>query len=56
MQNVEYVRTYLDDLICITKDSFEDHLEKVGRVVLKLKEAKLRVNVKKSSFALHEIE
>ena len=56
MYTLEFVRTYLDDLLCITKGSFNDHLLKVGEVLEKLKSAKLRVNVKKSSFALHEIE
>ena len=56
MHTLEFVRTYLDDLLCITKGSFNDHLLKVGEVLEKLKSAKLRVNVKKSSFALHEIE
>ena len=56
MQHLEYIRTYLDDLLCITRGSSEDHLKKVDRVLDKPKQAKLRVNVKKSSFALHEIE
>ena len=56
MYTLEFVRTYLDDLLCSTKGSFEDHLLKVGEVLEQLKSAKLRVNVKKSSFTLHEIE
>ena len=46
MHTLEFVRTYLDDLLCITKGSFNDHLLKVGEVLEKLKSAKLRVNVK----------
>ena len=56
MQTLEYVRTYIDDLLIISTSTFEDHLTKVGAVLFKLKEAKLRVNVKKSGFARHEIE
>ena len=55
MHTLEFIRMYLDDLLCITKGSFNDHLLKVGEVLEKLKSAKLSVNVKKSSFALHEI-
>jgi hypothetical protein len=29
MQSLEYVRMYLDDLLCISKLSLEDHLEKL---------------------------
>ena len=32
MQDLEYVRTYIDDLLIITKDAFEDHLEKLQEV------------------------
>ena len=56
MHTLELVRTYLDDLLCITKGSFDDHLLKLGEALEKLNKAKPRVNVKKSNFALHEIE
>jgi hypothetical protein len=29
MESLEYVRAYLDDLLCISKLSLEDHLEKL---------------------------
>ena len=32
MCNLEYVQTYIDDLLCITKDSWSDHLEKLDEV------------------------
>jgi hypothetical protein len=31
METLEYVRAYLDDLLCISKLSLEDHLEKTRR-------------------------
>ena len=55
MQTLDYVRTYIDDLLIISTSTFEDHLTKVGAVLFKLKEANLRVNVKKCRFARHEI-
>jgi Reverse transcriptase (RNA-dependent DNA polymerase) len=36
MEGLEFVRTYLDDLLCLTKDTFEDHLEKLDRVLSRL--------------------
>jgi hypothetical protein len=36
MDGLEFIRTYLDDLLCLTKDTFEDHLEKLDRVLSQL--------------------
>ena len=47
---LEFVRTYLDDLLVITKASLEDHLEKLRMVLTKLWEAGLRINADKSTF------
>jgi hypothetical protein len=33
MKSLEYVRAYLDDLLCISKLSLEDHLEKLEEVL-----------------------
>ena len=46
MQELEYVRAYIDDLLIITKSSFEDHLYKLGKVLTKLRHAGLKVNAK----------
>ena len=56
MRILEYVRTYLDDLLVITKGTFGDHMVKTEAVSKRLKTAKLRVNAPKCGFALHEIE
>jgi Reverse transcriptase (RNA-dependent DNA polymerase) len=56
MEGLEFVRTYLDDLLCLTKDTFEDHLEKLDRVLSRLRQAGLKVNAAKSFFARHELE
>ena len=55
-EGLNFVRTYIDDLLCLTKGSFKDHLEKLERVLFKLKEAGLKVNAKKSFFARPELE
>ncbi len=53
---MEYVRAYLDDLLCISKLSLENHLEKLGEVLRRLCNAGLKVNATKSTFCALEIE
>ena len=50
------MRTYLDDLLVITKGTFDDHLVKIEAMLKRLKEARLRVNAPKCGFVLREIE
>ena len=56
MQQLDYIRCYIDDLLIITKDSYQDHLDKLREVLRRLSVAGLRVNAAKSYFALAEIE
>lgn len=56
MGTLEYIRTYIDDQLIITPSTFDNQIRKVKVVLDCLRVAKLRVNVKKSSFTLHEIE
>ena len=50
METLEYVRAYLDDLLCISKLSLEDHLDKLEVVLWRLRDAGLKVNAAKSTF------
>jgi hypothetical protein len=56
MQDLEYVRAYIDDLLIITSGSLDDHLDKLEVVLGKLRQAGLKVNAKKSFFAREELE
>jgi hypothetical protein len=56
MESLEFVRAYLDDLLCISKVSLEDHLEKLEEVLKQLCNAGLKVNAAKSTFCALEIE
>ena len=56
MQDLEFVRAYIDDLLAITNGSFDDHLEKLDVVLARLREAGLKVNAKKLFFARTELE
>jgi hypothetical protein len=56
MESLEYVRAHIDDLLCISKRSFEDQLEKLEEVLKQLCDAGLKVNAEKSTFCALEIE
>jgi hypothetical protein len=61
MQGLEFVRTYLDDVLTLTNGSFEDHLKKLSQVFAsqvfaKLQTAGLKINANKSFFARSELE
>ena len=56
MEDLVNVRTYLDDLLIITKSSFDEHLTQVGNMLHRLQGAGLHVNAAKSYFAEAEIK
>ena len=51
---LEFVKAHLDDLLCITNASLEDHLDKLRMVLTRLQEEDLQVNASNLSF--HAIE
>jgi hypothetical protein len=54
MVALEFIKTYLDDLLCITKASLDDHLDHLRLVLTMLQEAGLTVNAPKSKFCAAE--
>jgi hypothetical protein len=58
VQYMEYVKTYLDDLLILTNrnNSFKDHLLKLEMVLARLSNAGFRVNISKSKFFAEQIE
>jgi hypothetical protein len=56
MESLEYVRAYLDDLLCIAKLSLEDHPEKLEEVLRQLHDRGQKVNPAKLAFCALEIE
>ena len=54
--DLEYARAYLDDLLCLTCDSFENHLDKLETLLFRLESSGLKVNVQKSVFCTDQIE
>jgi len=56
MDGLAFVQTYIDDLLCLTKGTFSDHLEKVELILQRLQKAGLKVNVTKSFFAHSQLK
>jgi hypothetical protein len=56
MDSLEYVRAYLNDLLCISRSTLEDHLEKLEEVLRRLRDAGLKVNAEKLTFYALETE
>jgi hypothetical protein len=56
MTGLEFARAYIDDLLVLTNDSFEKHLEHLEIVLSCLNEAGLKVNATKSFFGRTELE
>jgi hypothetical protein len=48
MATLEFVHAYIDDLLCITTGSLEDHLAKLELVLTRLQDAGLKVNAGES--------
>ena len=53
---LEFVFTYLDDLLCITKASLDDYEEHLKVVCTRLGEVGMKVNAPKSKFFAKEKE
>ncbi len=56
MATLEFVRTYLDDLLCISNGNLGDHLAKLRRFLTRLRNAGLKVNACKSFFCAAKTE
>jgi hypothetical protein len=56
VQDMEYVQTYLDDLLMQKNNSFKDHLLKLQMVLERLSIAGMRVNISKFRFFAEQIE
>ena len=55
-EDLEYVRVYIDDLLELTKGSFDDHLDKLDIILNRLEQSGLKINAKRSFFARGELE
>ena len=56
MGDLENVRAYIDDLLCLSHSTWEEHLEKLDVVFHRLRAVGLKVNIKKCFFSRSELE
>ena len=56
MTGLNFVRTYINDLLCISSGLLDDHLEKLDQVLERIEKAGLKVNAQKSFFCQPELE
>ena len=54
--DIEEVRAYMDDVLMITKGSFEAYLETLERILDQCSQANLNINLLKSYRGLNEVE
>jgi hypothetical protein len=54
MEALEYVQAYIDDLLCITRGTLEDHLDKLDEVLRRLRNVRLKANTAKSFLCTNE--
>ena len=53
--DIEGVKTYIDDILVLGKDVFENRIEQLRIIFGRLRASGLKVNVPKCSFGLKEI-
>ena len=56
MVTLEFIGAYINDLLCITQGSLDDHLLKLRQVLIRLRHAGLKENAVKCSFCATETE
>jgi hypothetical protein len=56
MAALKFVQVHMDDLLIITRETLDEHLQKMETVLTRLRDAGLKVNAAKSLFCAHEIE
>ena len=56
LSGLEYVRAYIDDLLILTTDSWDTHINQLDEVLNRLQKAGLKVNANKSFFSRSELE
>lgn len=56
LDGLDSVRVYMDDILVITRGDFSQHLDDLRKVFIRLKDAGLSVNMKKSAFAQQQLD
>ena len=53
---LEFACTYFDDLLCLSKGHFDEHLEDTENILKRLRNENMRINATKSSFGKIETD
>ena len=56
MRGLPNVLTYLDDILCVTKGTYEQHITELEQVLQRLSNAGLKCNLPKCTFAQKQFE
>ena len=56
MAGLDFARAYLDDLLILSRGSFDEHLDQLEQALTRLAEAGLKINASKSSLCREELE
>ena len=56
MEGLEFARAYIDDLLVVSKETLQEHLDQLEQVLLRLNDAGLKVNVSKSHLCTTGLE
>ncbi len=54
--DLEYARTYIDDILITSSGSYEDHMQKLDEVLKRLEKAGFRARINKCYFAENDVE
>jgi hypothetical protein len=54
MAALKFVQAYMDDLLIITREMLDEHIQKMETVLTRLRDARLKVNAAKSLFSAQE--
>ena len=54
--DLEYVCTYLDDLLILSSSTFKDHLDELGKVLQHFQDKGVRMNAPRSTFMTDKID
>ena len=55
LDDIKGIKTYINDILVLSKDSFEEHIEQLRIIFGRLRPSGLKVNAHKCSLGLNEI-
>ena len=54
--DIRGVKAYIDDVLVINRNSFDDHLNQLDEIFRRCREANLKINAEKCHFGVNEID